>query len=138
MPKALTCPLTQILPSGPRSALNGSANAYASALPSSMVASKRWLAHWPPTGGADPRTRDTHRGAAGQTVPVGSPFYVGGYPMQYPGDPAAPPDLTVNCRCALMFLPPGSTGDEMLAAAKTIHAAAAAAAGISLSPAAAN
>ena len=106
-----------------QSALNGSANAYASALPSSMVASKRWLAHWPPTGGADPRTRDTHRGAAGQTVPVGSPFYVGGYPMQYPGDPAAPPDLTVNCRCALMFLPPGSTGDEMLTAAKTIAAA---------------
>lgn len=80
-----------------QAALNGAANSYAESLGPDRVASKRWLAHWPPTGGTDPRTRDAHRLAAGQTVPTGSPFYVGGYPMHYPGDPAAPPELTVNC-----------------------------------------
>lgn len=120
-----------------QAALNGSANAYAEALPAGTVGSKRWLAHWPPTGGEDPRTRDTHRLAAGQTVPLGAPFYVGGFPMQHPGDPAAPPELTVNCRCALMFLPPGADGGNLVFAAKNIHRKAAETTGTSLSPAAA-
>jgi uncharacterized protein with gpF-like domain len=119
-----------------QAALNGSANAYANALPSGFVGSKRWLAHWPPTGGSDPRTRDAHRLAAGQTVPVDAPFYVAGYPMQYPGDPAAPPELIINCRCALMFLPPGADGGRLTFAAKHLHKALADANGVALSPAA--
>ena len=116
-----------------QAALNGSAYSYAAALPPERVGSRVWMAHWPPSGGADPRTREAHRRAAGQTVAMGQPFYIDGVPMMYPGDPSAPPSLTVACRCGQMFLPPGSTGDSLLAAAKDIHRKKAANLGISLS-----
>lgn len=47
----------------------------------------------------DERVRHAHVAADGQTVPVGDPFQVGGYPMMHPGDRSAPASLTVNCRC---------------------------------------
>jgi hypothetical protein len=59
---------------------------------------KVWLA----TG--DPRTRDAHLEAHSLCVPVREPFQVGGVKMAMPGDPSAPPHLTVNCRAVL----PGS------------------------------
>ncbi len=52
----------------------------------------------------DSRVRHTHRVAHGQTRPIYEKFVVGGYPMDYPGDPTAPLDLTVNCRCSLLRL----------------------------------
>jgi hypothetical protein len=59
----------------------------------------RWLA----TPGA--RTRDTHRQANGQTVPLSGSFTVGGYSLRYPGDPMAPAAEVVNCRCTLQYTP---------------------------------
>lgn len=47
----------------------------------------------------DSRVRSSHVAADGQVVPVLSPFVVGGYPMQVPGDPVAPLSETINCRC---------------------------------------
>ena len=38
----------------------------------------------------------------GQRVPVGTPFKVDGYEIEYPGDPGAPGFLIYNCRCTLM------------------------------------
>lgn len=58
---------------------------------------KRWTA----TPG--PRTRDAHLHADGQCVGIREPFSVGGTSMMAPGDPTAPADLTVNCRCTLVF-----------------------------------
>lgn len=62
---------------------------------------KEWLAT------ADDRTRDTHRAADGQTRPIGQPFLVGGFPLMFPGDPAAPPAETVQCRCTQLIVPEG-------------------------------
>lgn len=57
------------------------------------LAQKMWVAHH------DDRTRDTHRAADGQIVPVDGTFTVGGYAMSHPGDRSAPPGETINCRC---------------------------------------
>lgn len=56
---------------------------------------KKWLAH------RDERTRADHRDADGQVVPLNEAFTVGDGPMLYPGDPAAPAEQVVNCRCSM-------------------------------------
>jgi hypothetical protein len=48
----------------------------------------------------DMRTRLEHKEANGQVVPFAEPFIVGGFPLAFPGDPAGPPGLVINCRCA--------------------------------------
>lgn len=58
---------------------------------------KRWLAT------EDHRTRPDHREADGQAVPWGQAFTVGGFSMQYPHDPAAPPKEVINCRCTMLL-----------------------------------
>lgn len=58
---------------------------------------KVWLAT------EDARTRQDHSDADGQTVPLGSPFDVGGYPMDHPGDQSAPAEEVCNCRCTLTY-----------------------------------
>lgn len=49
----------------------------------------------------DNAVREAHRFAAGQQRPPGEPFNVDGVPMRYPGDPEAPIELWINCRCTL-------------------------------------
>lgn len=56
---------------------------------------KQWRTRFPPDG----RTREAHADADGQVQLLDDPFTVAGVPMQFPGDPSAPADLTVNCRC---------------------------------------
>lgn len=51
--------------------------------------------------GNDGRTRDTHRRADGQVVPVDQPFIVGGDRLMYPGDPRGSAKETINCRCSM-------------------------------------
>ncbi|TDB79625.1 phage minor head protein [Micromonospora sp. KC721] len=53
----------------------------------------------------DERTRDDHRNADGQRVALDGAFVVGGVPLRYPGDPAAPPGQTVQCRCTMIEVP---------------------------------
>lgn len=50
----------------------------------------------------DSRTRPSHREADGQTVPPNTPFMVGGYYLQGPGDPSGPPAETRGCRCVVV------------------------------------
>jgi len=57
---------------------------------------KKWLAT------KDERTREDHKVADGQVVPLGRPFRVGKSLLMMPGDPAAPPWETVNCRCTVL------------------------------------
>ena len=92
-------------------AYNEGAHAYASQLPSDVIGTRRWLSHH------DDRTRPTHRVADGQEQPMDAPFYVGGYPMAYPGDKAAPVGEWINCRCSVAYLPPGMSYDGIAAAA---------------------
>lgn len=47
----------------------------------------------------DDRTRDAHRAANMQRVPIAEPFVVGGEELMYPLDPAGSPENTLNCRC---------------------------------------
>ena len=58
---------------------------------------KVWLAT------LDHRTRDAHAAMNRKAVPQGEKFIVAGVPMDRPGDPSAPPELVVNCRCTMML-----------------------------------
>lgn len=69
---------------------------------------KRWLAT------EDTRTRASHRVADGQTVPLAQPFRVGGFLLQFPGDPIViAPHETINCRCSLLILDGDELQDEL-------------------------
>ncbi|HYH63350.1 MAG TPA: phage minor head protein [Urbifossiella sp.] len=62
-----------------------------------VVMVKEWLAT------RDGRTRPDHLAADGQRVPLNEKFTVGGVLMDRPGDPSAPPELVIACRCALAY-----------------------------------
>lgn len=81
-------------------AINTVADAHAAALGPGVVAGKEWAA------AHDSRVRPTHREADGQVRAMDVPFTVGGFPMNAPGDPTAPPDETINCRCTSLYLTP--------------------------------
>jgi uncharacterized protein with gpF-like domain len=55
----------------------------------------------------DTRVREGHREVDGDTLQLGMPFYVDGWPLQFPGDPMGPPETVINCRCKLMILNEG-------------------------------
>ncbi len=82
------------------SAYNGAATLGAGTLPADVVAGQEWIAT------RDARTRESHAAADGQIVPIGQPFAISGANAAYPGDPALPPGLSVNCRCTVAFLTP--------------------------------
>ena len=48
---------------------------------------------------ADADVRSAHADAAGQTVPSGQEFEVGGEKLLYPGQPVGDPSNWINCRC---------------------------------------
>lgn len=54
----------------------------------------------------DPKTRHAHLKLDGTTLKKWQPFRSGGYSLQYPGDPSAPPELTFNCRCVVIPVQP--------------------------------
>lgn len=51
----------------------------------------------------DHKVRHTHRELNGQVVGLNEKFTCSGGSLMYPGDPSAPADLTVNCRCAVIY-----------------------------------
>lgn len=65
------------------------------------VFEKVWLAT------LDVRTRETHRDADGQRVPLGGAFEVGGFSLEFPGDPLGPPQEVINCRCSPLLAEQG-------------------------------
>lgn len=48
---------------------------------------------------SDADVRSSHREVAGQTVPSGHEFSVGGEKLLYPGQPVGDPSVWINCRC---------------------------------------
>jgi uncharacterized protein with gpF-like domain len=62
----------------------------------------KMLKEWLPT--LDDRTRPDHAAMAGsEPIPLDERFIVGGVAMDRPGDPGAPPEQTINCRCSLGY-----------------------------------
>lgn len=59
----------------------------------------------------DGRERHTHLMANEQIREVGVPFDVGGYQMQFPGDPAGPGQEVINCRCVRIAVAGPDGGD---------------------------
>lgn len=51
----------------------------------------------------DTRVRPAHAELAGKTVRLDKPFSVNGSDLMRPGDPEAPPDLVIGCRCHLAY-----------------------------------
>lgn len=80
---------------------------------------KRWIAS------ADSRTRDSHIAAhiryMNEPIPIDEPFVVGGAKLDFPGDPAGPPDQVINCRCRSVTIHPliGLIGTPLDARVKT-------------------
>lgn len=52
----------------------------------------------------DARVREAHRAVDGETRDLWMPWYVDGFPLQFPGDPMGPPEAVINCRCDLVIL----------------------------------
>jgi len=52
----------------------------------------------------DEKVRGAHREVDGMMVNIFMPFYVDRFPMMFPGDPTAPPEAVINCRCDLVIL----------------------------------
>lgn len=67
------------------------------------VPGKRWVSRH------DEAVRHAHAAVDGTVVPIYSRFRVGGFAMDAPGDPTAPLDLVINCRCVLV----GARADEL-------------------------
>lgn len=72
----------------------------------------------------DDRVRQGHREANGQLRLLDESFEVGGFSMRYPGDPLAPTDLVIGCRCRMRASAAASSegiapveGDNLSAAA---------------------
>ncbi|ADD07766.1 capsid protein gpC (plasmid) [Natrialba magadii ATCC 43099] len=63
---------------------------------SDLVIGEEWIAI------GDQRTRDDHDDADGQIVAVDESFLVGGEELDHPGDPSAPLEQIVNCRCTVV------------------------------------
>jgi len=61
---------------------------------------KRWMTA---PGAHYPRHED-YPELDGQTVGLDEPFDVGGYALQFPGDPDGPPEEICNCRCSLAYV----------------------------------
>lgn len=79
-------------------AINEAANTTALVL--GLPTRKYWLSM------RDHLVRDSHNRADGQVRDWQEAFDVGGFPMQFPGDPIAPIGETINCRCVLIRVPP--------------------------------
>jgi HK97 family phage portal protein len=59
--------------------------------------SKTWLTR------RDSNVRTAHRTLHGKSVPLSKGFSTDGSVLRFPGDPLAPPHLTINCRCRLRY-----------------------------------
>lgn len=79
-------------------AANGGSILGAKAVP--LELEKVWLST------SDNRTRPDHAEANGQAVALTEKFDVAGYSMDYPGDPIAPAEQVVNCRCTVIYAEP--------------------------------
>jgi HK97 family phage portal protein len=79
-----------------QSAVN--AGLFVSARQKSDTVKKTWMTR------RDTRVRPEHALLHSKTVPVEDGFVVGDTVLRFPGDPLAPGNLTIGCRCKLRFI----------------------------------
>lgn len=97
-----------------RTEAHGAVNAgqLAAAIQAEAESGETWHKRWLAT--EDTRTRATHRVADGQTVPLRGKFRVGGFLLDFPGDPIViAPHETINCRCSMTILDPDALQDAL-------------------------
>ena len=83
-----------------RAVHEGIVEAFDQAVESGQVEADRIVQKW--HAGKEPRTRAWHAPMDGQERAWGEPFTSGhGVSLRYPGDPSAPADETIQCRCAV-------------------------------------
>jgi 2'-5' RNA ligase len=99
-------------------AVNGAAVAATQIV--SSVTGESYSKTWLTAAGAPYPRHELYDGLDGQTVPLNEPFDVGGFPMQYPGDPDGPEEESLACRCAVIFGGEGEQDAEELAAAAAL------------------
>ncbi|MCX4677623.1 phage portal protein [Streptomyces sp. NBC_01433] len=75
--------------------VNGAADAAAESTGPAVL--RTWVTR------GDTRVRAAHQALSGTTLPAGTPYTISGSTLRYPGDPFAPADLTINCRCRLRY-----------------------------------
>ncbi|WP_445520357.1 phage portal protein [Streptomyces sp. NEAU-174] len=75
--------------------VNGAADAAAESAGPAVL--RTWVTR------GDTRVRPAHQKLDGTTLPAGVPYAVDGTTLRFPGDPFAPTNLTVNCRCRLHY-----------------------------------
>lgn len=61
------------------------------------IPKKKWLTR------RDAKVRNAHKFLHGKSVSIVSGFATDGSSLRFPGDPLAPPHLTINCRCRLRY-----------------------------------
>lgn len=85
---------------GLRALHEGVDEAFAQAIDSGDINQDGVTRTWNTAG--DERVRPAHEAMQGQEVGVGEPFIDGdGNELDYPGDPDAPPETSINCRCVV-------------------------------------
>jgi len=85
---------------GLRAAHMGELAAWEAAIASGDVQANEIIQTWETA--RDDRVRHTHVSLQGQQRPYGTPFITSGYArLRFPGDPEAPPEEVINCRCVL-------------------------------------
>lgn len=89
-------------------ALNGGSYAGAAAN-TDADGQERWVQWWSTT---DERVRPSHWAAHMQVRKLGEKFDVGGHKLDHPGDPTAPADEVINCRCSTLVLHSQDAADE--------------------------
>jgi hypothetical protein len=83
-----------------RSVHEGSREMYQQAIEQGALHPEELIRGW--VAAHDDRVRESHADMHGQERGIEEPFESGdGNELLYPGDPDAPPEETVNCRCAL-------------------------------------
>ncbi len=76
---------------------------------SDLVLTKMWIAV------EDNRTRHDHLSENNQIVDFDSSFIMSsGVEMQYPGDPKAPANEVINCRCTISFRPKRDSNGDLI------------------------
>jgi hypothetical protein len=60
---------------------------------------KQWVSR------KDSKVRSAHKQLDGNKTKINQPFSVDGIAIRFPGDPVAPANLTLGCRCRLRFQP---------------------------------
>lgn len=83
-----------------RAVHEGATDAWNQAIDNGDVRADQLVRTW--HAATDSRTRDSHRRLNGQQVGIDEPFETdGGALLRYPGDPSAPADEIINCRCTV-------------------------------------